>query len=312
MTELIIGIDISKDHVDAHRLPDGAAERFANDKKGTKSLIRWIGTGPVARIVFEPTGRYHRDLERRLGEVGYPLVKVNPWQAKQFAKALGQRAKTDKVDAAVLAKMGMMLELEPRQPKAEILHDLNDLRVARCALVKDRTATRNRLQSMRLPLLKRQAAARLKQIEAALKNIDEAIAEIIAKDPGLKARKEILVSIPGISDVTAAAMIVQMPELGELERGQAASLAGLAPFTRESGKWRGKRFIQGGRAALREALYMPALVACRFNPDLKAKYDQLISVGKPPKLAIVAVMRKLLLLANALIRDNREWSPKRA
>lgn len=307
MTELTIGIDISKDHLDAHRLPDGAAKQFANSKAGLTRLIRWIGVEDVARIVFEPTGRYHRALERRLGEAGYPLAKVNPRRAKRFAEVLGVRAKTDRADAEMLARMGAALALEPRPVKPEILHDLNDLQVARRALIKDRTAAKNRAGALRLALLKRQNAARLKRIKADLSQIDDAIAAMIMAEPELKARHAILISIAGISGVTAAAMITLMPELGALEHKQAASLAGLAPVTRQSGNWRGKAFIQGGRAALREALYMPALVACRFNPDLRAKYTQLIQAGKPPKVAITAIMRKLLILANALIRDNRKW-----
>jgi len=309
MTEISIGIDISKDHLDAHRLPDGAAGQFANSKAGLTRLIRWIGVADVARVVFEPTGRYHRDLERRLGEAGYPLAKVNPRQARRFAEALGVRAKTDRADAAMLARMGAALALQPQPVKSEILHELNDLQVARRALVKDRTAAQNRAKALRLPLLKRQNAARLKRIEADLAQIDGAITAMIMAEPELGARHEILISIAGISGVTAAAMITLMPELGALDQKQAASLAGLAPVTRQSGNWRGKAFIQGGRTALREALYMPALVACRFNPDLKAKYIQLIAAGKPPKVAIVAIMRKLLILANALIRDNRKWTP---
>ncbi len=309
MTEISIGIDISKDHLDAHRLPDGAAGQFANSKAGLTRLIRWIGVADVARVVFEPTGRYHRDLERRLGEAGYPLAKVNPRQARRFAEALGVRAKTDRADAAMLARMGAALALQPQPVKSEILHELNDLQVARRALVKDRTAAKNRAKALRLPLLKRQNAARLKRIEADLAQIDGAITAMIMAEPELGARHEILISIAGISGVTAAAMITLMPELGALDQKQAASLAGLAPVTRQSGNWRGKAFIQGGRTALREALYMPALVACRFNPDLKAKYIQLIAAGKPPKVAIVAIMRKLLILANALIRDNRKWTP---
>ena len=309
MTELTIGIDISKDHLDAHRLPDGAAGQFANNKTGLTRLIHWIGAADVALVVFEPTGRYHRDLERRLGAAGYPLAKVNPRQARRFAEALGVRAKTDRADAAMLARMGAALALEPQPLKPEILHDLNDLQVARRALVKDRTAAKNRAKGLRLALLKRQNATRLKCIEADLAQIDEAIAAMIMAEPELAARHQILISISSISDVTAAALITLMPELGALEHKQAASLAGLAPITRQSGNWRGRAFIQGGRAALREALYMPALVACRFNPDLKAKYTRLIADGKPPKVAIVAIMRKLLILANALLRDNRKWTP---
>ncbi len=181
------------------------------------------------------------------------------------------------------------------------------MQVARRALIKDRTAAKNRAKALPILLLKRQNAARTRRTEADLAQIDDAIAAMIMAEPELKARHKILISIASISDVTAAAMITLMPELGALDHKQAASLAGLAPATRQSGKWRGKAFIRGGRAVPREALYMPARVACRFNPDLKAKYAQFVQAGKPPKVALTAIMRKLLVPANALIRDNRLW-----
>ena len=312
MRDVTIRIDVSKDHLDAHRLPDGAARQFANTRTGVTQLIRWIGSFGVAGVVFEPTGRYHLELERRLDTAGLPVVKVNPRQAKRFVQALGVRAKTDRADAAMLARMGAALALEPQPVRPEVLQDLNDLVAARRALVKDPTAAKNRARGPRLAILSRLNRMRLSRIEADLQAIDKAILEIIEAHPELRARHEILVSIAGISEVTAAAIVTIMPELGQLDRKQVASLAGLAPVTRQSGRRTGKAFIQGGRAALRQALYMPAVVACRFNPDLKAKYDQLISSGKPPKLAITAAMRMLIVLANALIRDNRHWQAARA
>lgn len=160
------------------------------------------------------------------------------------------------------------------------------------------------------PLLKRQNAVRLARIGADIAAIDQAICEIIQADADLAKRFVILTSIPGVSEITAAALIIMMPELGCLDPKQAASLAGLAPMTRQSGQWRGKAFIRGGRAALRQAVYMPALVATRFNPDFKEKYRALKEAGKPPKVAITAIMRKLIILANALIRDGRKWRPR--
>lgn len=240
------------------------------------------------------------------------MVKVNPRQAKRFAQALGARPKTDRADAAMLARMGAALALEPQPVRPEILQDLNDLVAARRALVKDRTAAKNRAKGLRLAILSRLNRMPLARIEADLKAMDKAVLEIIEAHPELRARHEILVSIAGIAEVTAAAILTMMPELGHLDRKQVASLAGLAPVTRQSGRWTGKAFIQGGRAALRQALYMPAVVACRFNPDLKAKYDQLIVSRKPAKLAIAAIMRKLIVLANALIRDSRRWQASRA
>lgn len=308
MTSDTIGVDISKDHLDAHRLSDGMNRRFTNDKTGHRAFLNWAGQ-PGSRIVYEPTGPYHRSFERKLAQAAHALVKVNPRQARRFAEATGKHAKTDPLDAAMLARMGALLELEARPPRSHLLNDLKDLHMAREALVKNRTAARNRAKNLTLPILKRQNAEQNKQIERQVSAIEKEIMTLIKADPDLARRYEILVSIPGLARLTAFAMIIDMPELGTLENGQAASLAGLAPATRQSGKWTGRAFIRGGRASLRQALYMPALVAIRFNPQLKAKYDHFIAAGKPAKKAITAIMRKLIILANALIRDGRKWAP---
>lgn len=308
MKQDTIGVDISKAHLDAHRMSDGASRRFANDKHGHQAFLKWLGGRTGARIVYEPTGPYHRAFERRLAEVGHPLVKVNPRQARRFAEATGRLAKTDRLDAAMLARMGAILDLEARPVRGPILNDLKDLHMAREALVKNRTAAKNRARNLTLPLLRRQNAAQLRQIERHIAAIEAEIMAIVKADPDLASRFAILVSIPGVSTITAFALIIDMPELGTLENGQAASLAGLAPVARQSGQWTGRAFIRGGRANVRQALYMPALVAMRFNPDLKAKYEQLLAVGKPPKKAITAIMRKIVVLANALLRDGRKWT----
>lgn len=304
----IIGVDISKDWLDAFRLSDRLHAQFGNDAAGHKKLLRWIGPAAGARIIFEPTGPYHRQLEKALSAGGVALVKVNPRQARRFAEATGTQAKTDKVDAMLLARMGAVLDLEPCASRSETLHELRELHVARHALVKDRTAAGNRAETASQPILKRQAQARLALIAKQLADIDATIAERIAVDPALSGRLDILTSIPGIGAVTAFALLIEMPELGSLEPKQAASLAGLAPISRQSGKWQGKERIRGGRATLRCAIFMPALVAIRYNKDLKRKYDQLVENGKPPKLAITAIMRKLVVLANALLRDQRKWA----
>jgi transposase len=304
-----IGVDISKDHLDAHRLSDGASRRFANDKAGLRALIKWLAQTPVERVVFEPTGPYHRAFERALAQASLPLVKVNPRQARRFAQATGRLAKTDSLDAKLLARMGAVLEIEPRPPIKETLAELKELHVARQALVRDRTAAKNRAKALTLPLLKKQNERRLAQIERQLETVEDAIRAIIEADADCARNFEILKSIPGLSDVTAFALLIEMPELGTLEAGEAASLAGLAPMNRQSGRWNGRAYIQGGRANLRQALYMPALVATRFNPDFKAKYDQFIAAGKPAKVAITAIMRKMLILANALVKAQRIWTP---
>ena len=308
MTNDTIGVDISKDHLDAHRMSDGASQRFANDKQGHGAFLKWLGKKIGARIVYEPTGPYHRTFERRLADAGAALVKVNPRQARRFAEATGKLAKTDRLDAAMLARMGALLDLEVRPVRSAILNDLKDLHMAREALVKNRTAAKNRAKTLTLAILRRHNAEQLRQIERQIAAIEAEIMALIKTDPDLARRFDILVSIPGVSAITAFALIIDMPELGTLENGQAASLAGLAPVARQSGQWTGRAFIRGGRANVRQALYMPALVAMRFNPDLKAKYERLKAAGKASKLAITAIMRNLVVLANALLRDDREWS----
>lgn len=292
--------------------PAGNARQFTNDAKGIKALIGWLGEHDVVRIVFEPTGPYHHALERRLGKAGLPLAKVNPLQARRFAQAVGSHAKTDAIDAALLARMGALLTPTVRPIISQTIDDMKELHIARLALVKDRTAAKNREHACRAPLLRRHAAQRLAQIDRQIAAIDTALKELLQSEPGLVARFEILVSIPGVGALTAITMLIEMPELGQLDNKQVASLAGLAPQARDSGQNRGRRHIRGGRAILRQALYMPALVATRFNVDMKTKYQALVAAGKPPKVAITAVMRKLIILANALLKAKRIWTPKTA
>lgn len=312
MTHATIGVDIAKDTLDAYRLLENAHRQFANTSAGHKALVAWIGKANGLLVVFEPTGPYHRAFEQALSQAGLALVKVNPRQARRFAEATGRLAKTDRLDAAMLARMGAVMELAPRPVASQALAELKDLHVARQVLVKERTAAKNRAKTLTLPLLKQLNAARLKQIANQITALEAAIRARLQAEPELARRLAILVSIPGVSEITAFALLIDMPELGSLDAKQAASLAGLAPVTRQSGRWSGRAFIRGGRASLRQALYMPALVAARFNPDLAAKYDQLTKAGKPPKLAITAVMRKLVVLANALLKAQRPWTPNLA
>jgi transposase len=302
-----IGIDISKDTLDAYWLSSREHRQFCNDKAGAKALALWARQTEVSRVIFEATGIYHRCIETGLAQHGISFARVNPRQARRFCEGTGQLAKTDRVDAALLAKMGALLELRADQPKSEALHDLKQLATARLALIKDRTAAKARLAATTHRMLSQQIKRRLKQIERDLSQVTEAIDAIVAADKNLAVRAEILTSILGIAKITACAILTEMPELGHLSGKQAAALAGLAPISRQSGKWQGKERIQGGRTSVRRAVYLPAVVATRFNPDMKAKYEQLISTGKCKKLAITAVMRKLIVTANALLRDQRKW-----
>lgn len=300
-----IGIDISKASLDCHAHPAGIARQFANTAKGHKALIAWLGLWRVERIAFEATATYHRALEAALARM--PCVKLNPERARRFAQATGTLAKTDRIDAMLLARMAATLQPPARPAKSANQTLLAELINARDGLVRDRTALKNREKNLTIAFLKRQCRQRLDQIARHIEALDAEIATIIAADPALSRRHQILTSIDGVGTLTANQLIATMPELGSLENKQAASLAGLAPITRQSGQWKGKSFIRGGRANVRQALYMPALVAARFNPDLNAKYQQLIATGKPAKVAITAVMRKLIVTANALLKADRTW-----
>lgn len=237
-----------------------------------------------------------------------PYVKVNPKQARRFAQAVGKLAKTDQVDAEMLARMGSALDLQAQEPPHESLHDLKELLMARRGLIKDQTAAKTRLASVTVPLLQRQLKQRLTQIVRDIAQIDAGMSQQAGKDDAMAERMDIRVSIPGLGKLTAITMLVDMPELGTLDARQAAALAGLAPITQRSGNWQGVARIQGGRPWIRRALYMPTLVAVRFNPDLKVKYTQFIAAGKRQKVALTAIMRKLLVMANALLRAHRKWT----
>ena len=308
MTKHTVGIDISKAWLDAFAAPEGRASRFSNDPTGFRKLIAWIGS-EIDRIAYEPTGPFHRDFEDTLLKAGLPLYPINPFQVRSFARSLGGRAKTDAVDARMLATMAAAIEdLRPAQARSERQRDLAELQQIREALLKDRIANTNRGQHLRTAVGRRLNQQRLKHIERQLKRVDAEIQQRLQAEETLERRAEILTSIPGISDITAAGLIVHMPELGTLTGARAASLAGLAPVTRESGSWKGRSFIQGGRHQVRRLLYMPAVVAIRYNPDLKRKYEALVANGKPRKVALTAVMRKLLVLTNTLVQQDRIWT----
>jgi transposase len=309
-SQVTLGIDISKDALDVHLHPSGLVQQFPNDRKGHTKLIAWLRPMQPTRIIFEATGAYHRARELALGKAALPAMKINPRQARRFAEATARRVKTDQLDAAMLARFGVLLQPELPPAKDETLDQLGELLAARRALVKDQTAALNRAKTRTLALLKSQSHQHLKQIKAQIEAIDAACAAIRLTHDRLKARFAILLSIPGIAALTALTLLIAMPELGTMDAKQTASLAGLAPVTRQSGHWSGKSYIQGGRAPLRQALDMPALVAIRFNPPLTAKYLALRQTGKPAKVASVAIMRKLLIIANALLRDNRKWTPE--
>lgn len=310
--KLFVGVDVSKGFLDVHIDLDGRSTRFANDSVGIEALMAWLNqAGAIQRVIFEATGPYHRLFERTLDMAGFAMVKLNPYRARKFAEVLGKLAKTDKIDAAMLARFGALMETEPRHVVSATLDELKELSNARDALVKDRTSAGNRLEVAIYPFVKQQLIQTIAYLSAQILALEAKQADVLKTDAELSAKAKILVSIPGIGLTSAHVLLTQMPELGTMDEGAIANLAGLAPHARESGTFKGPRSIRGGRGRARKGLFYPAMSAKRWNPFFKAKFDALTKAGKPFKVAMTALMRKLLILANALLRDGRKWTKEK-
>jgi transposase len=307
-----VGIDTCKAWLDVYVHPIGLAFRVCNSREGLRVLKRRLAGPAVALIVMEATAKLHREAQRNLSDSGFAVAVVNPLRSRLFAEALGQLAKTDKVDARMLALMGAMLEPKAKPPAPEIIETFQELVRGRDAFVAERTALLNRLGDAKATFLKQQIRRQIKTMEAAIERIEKEIARIVKSAPGLARRYEILISIKGIGSVTAVAILANFPEIGTCNAKQTAMLAGLAPIANDSGERAGTRSIKGGRDGLRTGIYMAAVAAARSNRSLKAFYDRLVAAGKLPKVALTAVMRKLIVLANTLIREDRLWQPTHA
>ena len=281
---------------------------FANDGTSWRALGKWLRRLKVSRVVMEATGRYHRRVHQGLHDRGFEVVLVNPLRARRFAEGAGHLAKTDRVDARMLAKLGSVLDdLEPVAPREAFLNRLEDLLVVRAKHVDARTM----LTQVAYEVDEGEAIARatVAHLDEQIARLETAIEEVIAGDAEQAERFRILTSIPGVGAVTAAALLCWMPELGSLGRRQAAALIGVAPFANDSGQHRGARHIRGGRRRPRDVLFMAATSAARFNRDLRIVFERLTAAGKVYKIAIVALMRKLIVLANTLLRQQRCWLP---
>jgi transposase len=303
------GIDVSKDWLDVYVHPAGVHWRVGNDVVGLRRLHRELGGFAVERVVLEATGKYHRMAHRTLSTWGYPVSVVNPLRARLFAQASGVLDKTDRIDARLLALMAQSLAPAATRPLPQAVQDLNELVNARTAAMADTVALGNRLGAATTRFLKAELSRQLKRLESHVARLEGEIERRILADPGLCARYEILRSIPGIGNTVAAILLVGLSEMGQGSGKAMSLLAGLAPLADDSGKRQGQRHIRGGRMAVRNGLYMAALSAVRFNRDLKTFYDRLRVNGKAAKLALTAVMRKLVVLANTLIANNRKWTP---
>jgi len=308
---VIVGIDVSKDRLDVAVRPGGEAFFVRRDGDGIAALIeRLMPLDPVA-IAVEATGGFETVVAAGLAGAGLPVVVLNPAQVRAFANALGKRAKTDPIDAAVIAHF-----VEATKPAIRPLPDedtqlLADLVSRRRQIVAMIGAERQRQK--RAPARIAKSIVRLvKALEKELASLDHDIDDAVRGSPAWRDKEDLLASVPGIGKTIARTLIAELPELGSLDRRQVAALVGLAPWTRQSGQWRGKSFIGGGRAAVRAALFMGAMVAARHNPALKAFRDKLVAAGKPKLVAIIATARKLVTILNAVIRDQQPWREQKA
>lgn len=299
-----IGVDIAKDWIDVFHLSTARRERIATTKQ---ALARFAKTAGDALVVLEASGGYERPVTEALAKAGVDYARVNPRQAREFARAKGRLAKTDRVDAEVLAQMGKALELEPTPPADPDRQRLADLVARREVLVGMIRAEKNRAGTTRDTWLSREIALSVRVLQDHLAAVEEQIATLVETRDRLAEEARRLRSVPGIGPAVAAVLLARLPELGQLEARQIAALAGLAPHACDSGLSRGKRHIWGGRAGVRRALYLAGFVASRYDPVLKAFRQRLQDAGKPTKVALTACARKLLTILNAMMRDGRDY-----
>jgi transposase len=299
------GIDVGQEWLDVHLLPASVSSRFRNTAHGVRQLKRFVKSHSIELAVIEPTGRWHRLVQRSLHAEGIAVAEVNPYRVRNYARAEGILAKNDKLDAKVLAKFGNAMKPHARPPRPEILLELDELVCARTSAVAERTTLENQQAAATDKFLLRQLKKRIAHIETVIDALAGEIERRIKADTVLARRYEILLSIPGIGPATASVLVVRLHELGTISCKAVAKIVGVAPL--DSGKMKGQRRIFGGRGDVRRAAYMAALSARQFNPSLKAYFERLAASGKAFKQAIVAVIRKLLTLANVLITQDRLW-----
>lgn len=310
MDATVIGIDVAKDRLDICVRPSGESFVVARDGAGIEDLAERLKSLAPRIVAIEATGGFETVVAAGLAAAGVPLLIVNPAQVRAFAQALGRRAKTDPIDAAVIAHFIEATKAQPRPLPDAMTRLLADLVTRRRQIIDMMSAEGQRDRRLANERLKSSIARLRKALEKELAAIDRELDDQVRGSPAWAAKEELLASVPGVGPIIARTLIAELPELGSLDRRKIAALVGLAPWTRQSGQWRGKSFIGGGRKSVRTALFMAAMVAARHNPVLKTFRDKLIAAGKPKLVALIAVARKLLIVLNAILRDNRPWQPK--
>jgi transposase len=300
-TTIYAGLDIAKLNLQLHLA--GRFYDLPNTAAGHRRLLELLKAHPAVQIICEATGGYERNVVEALHQAGICLSILNPARVRHFARAQGQRAKTDRIDAAVLSAYGQALQPKATPARTEPEQHLLELVRRRVQLLEILVSQRQQAERLGLPSLRRQAKSLIRRLEADVAQIEEQLQELRRQAPEVDERAQKLQAISGVGAITALAVLAEVPELGTLNRRQTAALAGLAPHPRESGQWQGRRTIGGGRAEVRRALYMAALVAARSNTVLKKFYQRLRQAGKPAKVALTAVMRKLLVLMNHILKN---------
>lgn len=302
-----VGLDISKSTIDVHILPSNKYMHFNNDIKDIKKLIRKIKLLPNPLVIMEATGGYEREASQSIAKQGIATSVVNPRHIRNFAKALGKLAKTDKIDALIIAQYAAKIEPNPNVSCDQEQQDLQSINTRRRQLVNMLTMEKNRLDKSDGDI-KKSIKKIIKALEKELAEVDKIQQEKIKNNESYKKKSDLLQSVKGIGEQVASCLMAELPELGQLTSREITALVGLAPFNCDSGKYRGKRAIWGGRANIRASLYMATITGVRFNKRLKEQYERLRSAGKPKKVARVAVMRKLLIIANAMIKKGEKWN----
>lgn len=306
-----VGIDVGKDHLDVATLPTGEVYRVTNDANGHAELIeRLQALNDVDRIVVEATGGYERAVTLALADAGLPVARVNPRQTRDFARASGRTAKTDRIDAIALAEFARALHPPVRDLGTERQHALEALIHRRRQLVVMIGSERQRHAASRNPVVRKSIQTLVATLENEQRGIERELLRAIEADPGWRERLALLQSVPGVGLVTALTLLAELPELGSLSEKHLAALVGVAPMNRDSGRHRGQRRTIGGRSSVRKVLYMAALTATQRNPVIQAFYERLRAAGKPAKVALTACMRKLLTILNAIAKTGRGWEPR--
>jgi transposase len=306
-TAAVVGIDVSKDRLDVHVRPSGETLTVERTAAGLDALCCRLRQIAPRIVALEATGGFETIATAALAAAGLPVVVANPAQVRSFARALGRRAKTDPIDAAVIAHFAAATDVEVRPLRDQATRLLGELVGRRRQVAEMIRAEHNRAHRITEPHLQKSIARLAKALEKELAVLDADIDATVRGSPLWRATEDLLTSVPGVGPVIARTLIAELPELGTLDRRRLASLAGLAPYTRQSGRWKGLSRIGAGRSPVRTALFMGAMVAKRFNPVLKAFYERLLAAGKPKMVATIAAARKLLTILNAVMRDQRPW-----